>query len=209
MATVAMRQLQEIAEAAMSPRDAVSQQLAAKAKQIAEKVGSAVERLGVVPNRSMYAFEVDGKGQQILADDANMPNLLWMPLIGYEDPRSLYPATRKFILSNQNKWYFRSMGIMGLEGLGSPHHSFGLRSGSPCNGDCIWHLGLVMQGMTANDKTEKRKCMQEILASDAATNLLHEGFDPNNPAAYNRDWFGWANSLFAQWMLKDWLPDSE
>jgi meiotically up-regulated gene 157 (Mug157) protein len=31
---------------------------------------------------------------------------------------------------------------------------------------------------------------------------MHESFDPNDPARYTRSWFAWANSLFAEWVLR-------
>merc|ERR1712232_435547 len=110
-------------------------------------------------------------------DDANMPNLLWIPYVGYNNGNGLYHRTRDFILSANNKNYFRG-GV--ATGLGSQHHSFGLSTKSlgQCTGSCIWHLGLIMQGMTATGREERRKCMQMILATDADQGLLHEGFDP-------------------------------
>jgi meiotically up-regulated gene 157 (Mug157) protein len=33
---------------------------------------------------------------------------------------------------------------------------------------------------------------------------MHESFDPNDPAQYSRSWFAWANSLFAEFVLR-WL----
>ena len=51
--------------------------------------------------------------------------------------------------------------------------------------------------------------MNELLQTDNGQMLLHEGFDPNNPSLYNRDWFGWANGLFCLWVHKDWLPHND
>ena len=31
---------------------------------------------------------------------------------------------------------------------------------------------------------------------------MHESFDVNDPERYSRDWFGWANSLFAELVLR-------
>ena len=48
------------------------------------------------------AFEVDGFGRQLLLDDANMPNLLSIPYMGYADPLGLYQSTRAFVLRPQS-----------------------------------------------------------------------------------------------------------
>jgi meiotically up-regulated gene 157 (Mug157) protein len=32
--------------------------------------------------------------------------------------------------------------------------------------------------------------------------LMHESFDADNPNRYTRDWFGWANSLFAELIIE-------
>ncbi|MBA5770771.1 glycoside hydrolase family 125 protein, partial [Escherichia coli] len=48
----------------------------------------------------IFAFEVDGLGNQLLMDDANVPSLLSMPIIEYLEKESpIYQNTRKFILS--------------------------------------------------------------------------------------------------------------
>ena len=31
---------------------------------------------------------------------------------------------------------------------------------------------------------------------------MHESFDVDDPYRYSRDWFGWANSLFAELILR-------
>ena len=55
-----------------------------------------------------YAYEVDGRGGQLTGfDDANMPSLLGIPLLGYQHyNREIYANTRAFILSNRNPYFF-------------------------------------------------------------------------------------------------------
>merc|ERR1719310_1355342 len=136
----------------------------------------------------MYASSVDGNGFHIESDDANLPNLLWLPYFDINHTYShdpVYKATRQFVLSSGNKNFF---GYKKLHGLGSPHTSLGLtKDGRSCEAACIWHLGLGTQGLTAESRDEKVNVMNEILSTDAGTNLLHEGFDVDDPAAYNRD----------------------
>ena len=33
------------------------------------------------------------------------------------------------------------------------------------------------------------------------TFYMHEGFDKDDPSKYTREWFGWANSLFAEFFM--------
>jgi len=167
--------------------------------------------VGDSPDSKVYAYQSNGLGDFQILDDANMPNLLWIPYldqeIGIKSTQAdddIYKNTRSNIILNEdkNKNYFSLV----RSGLGSQHHSFGLRKeGEECRDGCIWHLGLIMQGFTAVNNKEKVDMMLEILNTDAGTGLLHEGFSPENPKIYNRDDFGWANSLFSQWVLKEWL----
>jgi len=55
-----------------------------------------------------------------------------------------------------------------------------------------------MQGITSQDKNEKILMMKYLLNTDGGTTLQHECFDANNPARYQRLWFGWPNSLFSE-----------
>ena len=55
-----------------------------------------------------YAYEVDGRGGQLTGfDDANMPSLLGLPLLGYRQySREVYANTRAFILSDKSPYFF-------------------------------------------------------------------------------------------------------
>jgi meiotically up-regulated gene 157 (Mug157) protein len=51
-------------------------------------------------------------------DDANMPNLLGLPLIGFISKEDqLYKETRKFILSNDNPYFFSGSFAQGIHFL--------------------------------------------------------------------------------------------
>lgn len=41
-----------------------------------------------------------------------------------------------------------------------------------------------------------------LLETDANTGFMHESFDPENPSQYTREWFAWANSMFAEMILR-------
>ncbi|EAC7121503.1 glycoside hydrolase family 125 protein [Listeria monocytogenes] len=137
----------------------------------------------------IFAFEVDGLGNQLLMDDANVPSLLSMPIIQYLEKESpIYQNTRKFILSKSNPFYFEGKLA---KGIGSPHTPAGY----------IWPIGLAIQGLTASDKSEKLEILQMLLRTDAGTGLMHESFHPDSPEDFTREWFSWANMMFCELVL--------
>ena len=77
-ATVALTKLAELASTVFDDPE-----LATRATNLSTSVNTAIENFGVFKGNltlpKMYAFEVDGFGNQVLMDDANMPNLLSIP----------------------------------------------------------------------------------------------------------------------------------
>jgi uncharacterized protein len=137
----------------------------------------------------IYAYETDGLDNFVLMDDANIPSLLSIPYLGYlynDDP--IYKNTRKFILSPDNPWYFTGTYA---SSIGSPHTGPGK----------IWHLAILMQALTSDDPLELDRMLYYIKDTHAATFLMHESFNPDNPAEYTRTSFAWANSLFSELIL--------
>lgn len=133
----------------------------------------------------IYAYEVDGLGGINLMDDANVPSLMSLPYLGYcKNTDPVYENTRRFILSNKNPYYYS--GKFG-KGVGSPH--------TPQ--DYIWHIGLVIQLLTSKDNAERKEIFETLLSTDADCGVMHESFDCNNPQNFTREWFCWANTLFA------------
>jgi uncharacterized protein len=64
----------------------------------------------------IYAYEIDGFGQQNLMDDSNIPSLLSLPYLCPQHihlNHSIYQNTRRFVLSTDNPWYFRGHVIEG------------------------------------------------------------------------------------------------
>lgn len=136
-----------------------------------------------------YAYEVDGMGNALLMDDANIPSLLSLPYLGFcttDDPH--YQANRAWILSRANPWYFSGTAAAGV---GSPHTPTGY----------VWHLALAMQGLTTDDPRERDDILRVMEATDAGTGLMHEGFDVDDPARFTRPWFSWANALYCELVL--------
>lgn len=139
----------------------------------------------------IYCYETDGFGHYNLMDDANIPSLLAIPYIGYSSiDDEIYQNTRKFVLSSDNPYFYKGKVA---EGIGSPH--------TPDN--YIWHLSLIVQGITAKTKEEKKKIINTLLETNANTYYMHESFLSDNPNEYTRPWFGWANSLFVYFIDKN------
>ena len=179
---------------------APDEELRTRAQALREEIEAGIQKYGVIDHPKfgkMYAYEVDGLGGVNLMDDANVPSLLSLPYLGYcgaED--ELYQNTRRFVLSPENRFYFKGKY---LEGVGSPH--------TPPN--YVWHIGVIMQALTSDDPAEVNRCLELVLSTDAGKCLMHEGVDVNDPTQYSREWFAWANSLFAYFLLtkKDLLKD--
>lgn len=184
MAVVALSYAAELADAGWQDME-----LASRCHALAAQINAGIEKYGIVDHPKygkIYAYETDGFGNYNLMDDANSPSLLSLPYLGYceaNDP--IYQNTRRFILSGDNPYYYEGTAA---KGIGSPH--------TPKN--YIWHISLCMQALTSTDEEEVRYCMDTIANTHAGTNFMHEGFDVNDPSKFTREWFAWANTLFAQ-----------
>ena len=166
--------------------------LAREAAVLRKEIQEGIRSFGVVRDEEfgdIYAYETDGMGNYNLMDDANVPSLLSLPWLGWcgrEDP--LYQNTRRWILSKKNPYYFEGKWA---KGIGSPH--------TPK--DYIWHIGLTMQGLTSGDPQERKMLLETLLATDSGCEVMHEGFCCDDPSSFTREWFAWANSLFALYVL--------
>ncbi len=137
----------------------------------------------------IYAYEVDGFGNQLFMDDANIPSLLALPYLDLVDSTSqTYRNTRRFLLSQDNPYFFKGTAA---EGIGGPH--VGL--------DMIWPMSIIMRAQTAESDQEILHCLKMLLNTHADTGFMHESFHKNNPQKYTREWFAWANTLFGELIL--------
>lgn len=97
--------------------------LAADLQKRGKVLQQAVWNHGVVQHPKygdVFAFEVDGYGSRLLMDDANMPSLLSLPLLGFVDQDdSVYKNTRKMVLEKSGNPYY----LVGsaFKGIGGPH----------------------------------------------------------------------------------------
>jgi len=76
---------------------------------------------GVITHRKygrVFAYEVDGYGSQILMDDANVPSLLALPILGFVDKDDeVYQNTRKMLLDKAgNPYYLQGTQFRGIGG---------------------------------------------------------------------------------------------
>lgn len=187
LGVVVLRDLTEIEKSVY--RD---NRMAENAWGLSVEIQRAIERYGLVnlPGFGrIYAYEIDGYGHANLMDDANVPSLLSIPYFGYVGGNDVvYQATRRFVLSPSNPYYFTGKYA---SGIGSPHTPHGY----------VWPLALVMQALTSNDSQEISRVMKYLAASDTGDHRLHESFNCDWPESYTRDDFAWPNALFAQMML--------
>ena len=138
----------------------------------------------------IYGYEVDGYGGRVLMDDANVPSLMSLSYLGCcEATDPTYRATRRFVLSPDNMFYYSGRAA---KGLGGPHSGL----------DMIWPLGLIIQAITSDDEREIRDCLATLKATHAGTGFMHESFDKDDPARFTRRWFAWANTMFGELILK-------
>ncbi len=164
---------------------------ARECQQLADQVREAIRTHALAQRKGgeVYAYEVDGFGNQLFMDDANVPNLLSLPYLGCcaaDDP--VYVRTRAWVLSDDNPYFFR--GTAG-EGLGGPHSGL----------DMIWPLGVIMRALTSRSESEVARCLTMLKQTHAGTGFMHESFSKDDAKKYTRSWFAWANTLFGELIL--------
>ncbi|MBP5507846.1 MAG: glycoside hydrolase family 125 protein [Prevotella sp.] len=161
--------------------------------ELADEVEAALRKYAVYDHPKygkIYAFEVDGFGNHLLMDDANVPSLLAMAYLGdvsINDP--IYQNTRRFVWSEDNPYFFR--GRVG-EGIGGPHIGH----------DMVWPMSIMMRAFTSQDDKEIAQCLQMLVDTDNGTGFMHESFNKDDAANYTRSWFAWQNTLFGELILK-------
>ncbi len=181
-AVTSLRQLAEMAHAVL--HDDV---LAESASSLADEVAAALEQHAVANTAlgTIWAFEVDGFGSQVLMDDANVPSLLGLPYLHSSPDAARYARTRAFVWSERNPWFFR--GSAG-EGIGGPHEGK----------DMIWPMSQMIYALTSTDDAEIRRALGMLKVSAAGSGFMHESYFKDDPKNFTRAWFAWANTLFGE-----------
>lgn len=187
----AVETLKQMAEMALKIYE--DESFAKLCMDLAKEVQEALEKYAYAEHPDfgkILAFEVDGFGNKLFMDDANVPSLLALPYLGCIDTSDPdYQNTRKFVLSESNPWFFK--GSAGA-GIGGPH----------VGTDLIWPLSIIMQAMTSTDPEEISLCIETLKKTHAGTGFMHETFHKDNPDVFSRSWFAWANTLFGELILK-------
>jgi meiotically up-regulated gene 157 (Mug157) protein len=152
--------------------------LAADLKARGALIEQGVWEHGVVSHKkygSVFAFEVDGYGSSIIMDDANLPSLLALPLLGFvsRDDKT-YQNTRRMILEKNGNPYYLSG--RAFKGIGGPH--IGLQN--------AWPMSLLVQAMTSDDDDE----IEDALAAVKRVShlgLIHESVHVERGRDYTRE----------------------
>ncbi|USI72742.1 glycoside hydrolase family 125 protein [Sphingomonas morindae] len=186
-AVTALRELAALAQGARG--DAA---LAAEAAGLADAVAAALARHGrmrLEDGSEIWAYEVDGFGNTLFMDDANVPSLLGLAYLRCADPADpLWRRTAAAAWSPRNPYFFR--GAAG-EGIGGPHVGLGQ----------IWPMSIIMRAFTETDDGRLRTWLRMLRDTDAGTGFMHESFDSGDPRRFTRSWFAWANGLFGELII--------
>lgn len=166
--------------------------LAQDALKLAGEVEAALRLHGQVPGpdgQSIWAYEVDGYGNALVMDDANVPGLSSLAYLGCvdrDDP--VFARTQALCWGERNPYFFS--GRAG-EGIGGPHVGLGM----------IWPMSIIMRAMTSDDDGVILSCLNTLKATHAGTGFVHEAFSVDDAQRYTRGWFAWVNGMFGELMV--------
>lgn len=187
-AVVSLRQAAEMIK--LVSKDAT---LAGSLSALADEVAAALKQYAITSHPKfgkLYAYEINAFGSHVLMDDANVPSLLGLPYLGAvsaQDP--LYKATRSYVWSEENPFFFKGRAA---EGIGGPH----------IGKDMVWPMSITMKALTSTDDKEIRWCIDTLQKTHGGTGFMHESFHKDDPAKFTRKWFAWSNTLFGELLWK-------
>lgn len=208
--------------------------LTSEMRKFSAGIRKGIDEDAIIHNRDfgdIFAYEIDGYGGTNMMDDANIPSLLAMPLWNYthsstkslpppvqgeklKDYDKIYANTRRFILSDSNPYFMKGPVI---SAIGGPHLGPGK----------AWPMAAIVRALTAFllppisengsvDQAEKKARADEIkeqimmvLNSTAGTGVIHESVNSWNEQGWTRAWFGWANGLFGELILRIFEEDEK
>lgn len=161
-------------------RKAGKKQLAESVQTWSKTIEDGIWEHGVVQHKKfgrVFAFEVDGYGSSILMDDANLPSLLALPLLGFVSAdNEVYQNTRKMILQKPGNPYYLSGDE--FHGIGGPH--VGLRH--------AWPMSVLVQAMTSESDEEIMRCLGAV-KNVSRNGLIHESVNVDYGSDYTRESF--------------------
>ena len=163
-----------------------------RALDLSKSIMNGIEEFGLIrrSDGDYFAYEVDGLGNQLFMDDANVPSLLSLPYLGWcNEGDSRYLATRARVLSAANPHFY--VGTAGA-GVGSPH--------TPTQH--IWPIAIAVAALTDQDPAACTNALTLLEATDVGTGDMHESFHCDNPAKFTRPWFSWADMMYVHLVLR-------
>ncbi len=159
---------------------------------LAAEVEAALAAHGRMPDGqggTVWAYEADGFGNTIFMDDANVPSLCGLALLGAADRTDpLFRRSADLAWSPRNPFFFQGKAA---QGIGGPH--VGMNQ--------IWPMSIMVHARNSDDDAVVRQCLRWLKATHAGTGFMHESFDKDDPAKFTRPWFAWANGLFGELIL--------
>jgi uncharacterized protein len=165
-----------------------------KTRKLLQDIEEGIRNHGTVMTKSgdqMYAYEVNGRGGVLKDfDDANVPSLLSIPLLGWSGyNHTVYRTTRSRIMNPElNRHYHVGEKLVGQ---GSPHTPRGY----------VWPMSFAITALTTEGTKEEiaKSMLFELQQSlDAACmDAAHEGVSSSTGCpSFSRTWFEWSNALF-------------
>ena len=186
-ASISMKQLSEIYK---DQKDLIFSE---KCMSMSKEIDLAVKKYAIREHLGygkIYSYEIDGFGNNLYMDDANVPSLMSLAYLDSKfEKDEVYLNTRVFLLSENNPYFLKGKAA---EGQASPH----------TGKDKIWPMGIILRAMTSESDEEIEKCLRMLVNTHAGTGFMHEAFDKDNPSNYFRSWFAWANTLFGELIIK-------
>mgnify|MGYP003333074348 FL=1 len=159
-----------------------------QAAQLASEIEEGVRKFGIVDGK--FAYEVDGLGNSLFIDDANVPSLLSLPYLEVLSFENLeYLRTRALVLSEKNPYFFNGALAMGV---GSQH--------TPKN--FVWPIAIAMAALTSKNSKEQLKALELLESTDASTGQMHESFHVDDSSKFTRNWFSWADMTYVDLVLE-------
>lgn len=156
--------------------------------QLVAEIEKGVREFGVIDGR--FAYEVDGLGNALFIDDANVPSLLSLPYLEVlSSDNSEYQNTRSFVLSEKNPYFYSGARA---EGIGSQH--------TPK--DFVWPIAIAIAALTSNNPAEQRGALDLLETTDAGTGFMHESFHVDDSSRFTREWFSWADMTYVDLVLE-------
>lgn len=159
---------------------------------LAAEVQAALDAHGKMPDGQggeVWAYEVDGYGNAIFMDDANVPSLSGLALLGAADRNDpLFRRSAALAWSKRNPYFFE--GSAG-KGIGGPHVGM----------DMIWPMSIIVHARNSDDDATILQCLRWLKATHAGTGFMHESFHKDDPTNFTRKWFAWTNGLFGELIL--------